>query len=781
MKRIRSTWVAMLVALAGGAWAAESPALNAPLHAGATLESALAQLNARGYRIVYSNALVQPSMTLRESPKSTRIDDLLREILAPWKLRAVLASNGDWLVTSEATPTTSIESEIVDDHFGSIDTIDVTASRVRLATAGASETFLDREDVQRMPHLADDAVRMLKVLPGVTGGDFSAALNIRGGRREEALLTVDGAEIHNGFHFRDIDGALSVLDTHLVEGIDFITGGMTAEYGDFMSGVVGLQSRRPSADDEYRSGVGISFVSLYGRTSGNFADDRGSWLVSARRGFLDVLTERVVDDNEQLTPRYTDVFASTDFELSERSSLSARLLMSQDDLKFATDDAADDIDSAGKGRSTHLWLEFDHAWTDALQMNTLVSVATVNQTRDANGIDDQRFGDVRSDNDFRFLDLKQDWSWQLNDRHLPRWGFNVNRQEGEYDYALVSRIMDPLVTPVPVDVAYGTNMDVHVNKLGAYASWRARLTDAITAEAGARWDSYEYPDELKFDVVSPRLNVVYEFGNDNELRAAWGVVYQPQAVNELQVEDDVERFFEPERSEQFVVGYTRHFTRGLSLRVDVYDKDYSDLRPRFENLLDPIQLIPEGAADRIRVDAPEARARGVELTIRREAERGLSGWVSLSIAEAEENVAGEWQSRGWEQRQTLAFGSSWTGAKWNVSLAGLFHSGTPTTYIGIETTPLPGGGTEVGGVVGQRNAEHMAAYTRVDLRANRDVQLRNSRISFYLEVTNLLNSRNECCVENYHLEQGSNGGYFLDTEIGYWLPMLPSFGFQWEF
>ena len=98
-------------------------------------------------------------------------------------------------------PAKSAEVSIVDDQFESIETIDVTASRVRLATAGASETFLDREDVQRMPHLADDAVRMLKVLPGVTGGDFSAALNIRGGRREEALLTVDGAEIHNGFSF----------------------------------------------------------------------------------------------------------------------------------------------------------------------------------------------------------------------------------------------------------------------------------------------------------------------------------------------------------------------------------------------------------------------------------------------------------------------------------------------------------------------------------------------------------------------------------------------------
>jgi outer membrane receptor protein involved in Fe transport len=307
------------------------------------------------------------------------------------------------------------------------------------------------------------------------------------------------------------------------------------------------------------------------------------------------------------------------------------------------------------------------------------------------------------------------------------------------------------------------------------------LTDAITAEAGARWDNYRYSGGLKFDVVSPRLNLVYAFGASNELRAAWGVVYQPQAVNELQVEDDVERFFEPERSEQFVIGYTRRFTRGISLRVDVYDKDYSDLRVRFENLLDPIQLIPEGAADRIRIDAPGARARGVELTLRREAERGLAGWVSLSVAKAEENVNGVWESRSWEQEQTLSFGTSWTGAKWNVSLAGLFHSGTPTTYIGIETNPLPGGGTEVEGVVGQRNADHMAPYTRVDLRANRDVRLRNSKISIYLEVTNLLNSKNECCIENYHLEQDRNGRYFLGQETSYWLPMLPSFGFQWEF
>jgi hypothetical protein len=777
---------ALFAGLAPGSWAAQPVANDAAtvtlaLGAGASLDSVLAALNGQGFRIVYSSALVTPAMTLREKPRAQRIEALLEEILTPWQLRAVHAANGDWLVVRVARAMRPEVPSLAEEPEEDIQSIDVTASRVRLATSGASETFLDRGEVQRMPHLADDAVRMLKVLPGVTGGDFSAALNVRGGRREETALTVDGAEIHNGFHFRDIDGALSVLDTNLVQGIDFITGGMTAEYGDYMSGVVGLESRRPSADDPYRNGVGISFVSLYGRTSGTFARDRGSWLASARRGFLDVLTERVVEDDETLTPRYTDVFAAANLDIGDRSSLAARLLMSDDDLKFVTDDASDDIDSAGTGHSLHLWFELDHRFGEALQMDTLVAFATANQQRDAAGTDDARASRVHSDNEFRFFDLKQDWSWNFSERHLPRWGFNVNRQEGEYDYALVTSIADPLITPVPIDFAYGTNVDVRVNKLGLYGSWRTRVTDAITAEAGARWDSYRYPGNVGFDVVSPRLNLVYAPDDRNEIRAAWGVVHQPQAVNELQVEDNVARFYEPERSAQFVLGLTRHFGRGLSLRVDLYDKQYQDLRARFENLLDPIQLIPEGSADRIRIDAPQARARGIEFTLRREAARGISGWASLSIARAEEEVQGEWQSRGFEHRQTLSFGTSWTGTNWNVSLAGLFHSGTPATFIGIETAPLPGGGTEVTGVVGKRNDEHMAAYTRVDLRANRDVQLSRSKVSFYLEVTNLLNSRNECCIENYHLERDGNGRYFLNTETSYWLPMLPSFGFQWEF
>jgi hypothetical protein len=778
-----------VLALAGGARAEVLPAAQETrsvdtrqLREGSPVSAALAALNEQGFRVVYSSALVRPDMTLQARPRATRIDELLREILSPWKLHAVRASNGDWLIAADdASASTAPDSAAPAVAVETIDVIDVTGTRMRLAVAGASEVFLERRDVERMPHLADDAMRMLKVLPGVSGGDISAALNIRGGRREEALLSIDGAEIHNAFHFRDIDGALSVLDTSLVQGIDFSTGGMTADVGDYMSGAVGLSSHKPSGEDEFRSGVGISFVSAYARSSGVFAEERGSWLVSARRGFLDVLTERVVDDDEQLTPRYTDVFAAANFQFTESTSLSARFLLSDDDLRFITDDDADDVDSAGEGHSRHLWFTLNHDFSDDLRSTTLLSAATVAQSRDASGTDDLRFGTVHSDNEFTFVDFRQDWTWALGDTHLPRWGITLGDQHGDYDYSLDSTIFDPLVSPVPIESAYATDLGVDLRKAGAYAAWRARVTQQLTAEAGVRWDTYRYDGGEEFDTVSPRLNLVYSFGEGQELRAAWGVMHQPQAVNELQVEDNVTQFFRPERVRQVVVGYTHHFQQGISARLDVYDKAYSHLRPRYENALDPVQMIPEGAADRVRIDASEARARGVELTLRREALKGFAGWVSYAYARAEDREADRWVPRTWEQRQTLSFGGSWTGTAWNVSFAGLVHSGTPTTELDVVTTPLPGGGYEVEGIVGPRNGARLDAYARVDMRVNREIRLANSKLSIYMEVTNLLNRKNECCIEEYRVEPRQIGPPVFVMEKGYWLPLLPSFGFQWEF
>jgi outer membrane cobalamin receptor len=749
------------------------------LHAGDSVEAVLNALNARGRRVVYSSALVRPEMRLATAPRARQLDRLLDEVLAPFGLKALRAANGDWLVIAQPPPPPARADPppVVE----TIDTIDVTASRFGLASASssASETFLDRHEVESMPHLADDAVRMLKILPGVSGGDFSAALNIRGGRRDETMLLIDGAEIHNGFHFRDLTGAFSVVDTHLVDSIEFTTGGMTAERGDYMSGVVDMRTRRPREDDDYRSVVGVSFVSAYGRTGGAFADDRGSWLVAVRRGYLDILMKQVQDPGDTITPRYADLFASVDYDIGERTRISGRLLLGSDDLKLVTK-TDDNVDSAGKGDAGHAWLTLEQGFGDAVHVTTTLATSRVHHTRDSAGEDDQRYGDVSADFRFTFADLRQDWSWTLGERSLLRFGANAGTANADYRYRLDGGIYDQRAPGGVEIIARSSDLEVSGSKYGIHAAWRISPVEGLTTEVGLRRDSYRYPGGVEYDVTSPRANLVWRLGDENELRAAWGVIYQPQGIDMLQVEDGVTQFFEPESARHAVLGYSRRLGFGFSARVDVYRKEYSRLYPRFENALDQMQLIPEGAVDRVRIDASEAEASGVEVTVRREAERGFAGWVSAGFARARDRDADRWASRLWEQRKTLSFGTSWTGTKWNVSLAGLFHDGTPTTRLGSELVNIPGQGQVPVLVPGPRNGAQMGAYQRIDLRANRDVPLRSGKLSYYLEVTNLLNRKNPCCVEGSHVET-HDGQSTLVFEQSNWLPMLPSFGLQFEF
>ena len=58
-------------------------AVQIPLYAGALVSDVLTALNDKGFSIKWKPEQVLPTMTLLERPKSTRIDNLLNEILEP--------------------------------------------------------------------------------------------------------------------------------------------------------------------------------------------------------------------------------------------------------------------------------------------------------------------------------------------------------------------------------------------------------------------------------------------------------------------------------------------------------------------------------------------------------------------------------------------------------------------------------------------------------------------------------------------------------------------------
>ena len=128
-------------------------------------------------------------------------------------------------------------------------------------------------------------VERIARLPGLAGDDFTASFWVRGAPNGELLARLDGVELIEPFHLKDIEGALSIVDPQVVQRLDLMTGGFTAEFGTRSAAVLTMESKTPTAS---RSSVGLSLTGLGASNQGVLANQRGRWLVAARRGYPDV-------------------------------------------------------------------------------------------------------------------------------------------------------------------------------------------------------------------------------------------------------------------------------------------------------------------------------------------------------------------------------------------------------------------------------------------------------------------------------------------------------------
>lgn len=649
----------------------------------------------------------------------------------------------------------------------------VTASQYELARGvGPMPVSMSAADLEFIPNPGDDPMRAVARLPGVASADYTAKSNIRGGEVDEMLVRFDNLRLYNPFHLKDFKSVFSAIDPGITQQMDIYTGGFPSTYGDRMSSVIDIASL-PASEIPYRE-VSLSFFNASGLAKDSFNAGRGDWLVSARRGNLDLFFD--VIDSKLGDPTYLDVYTRVANWFTDEFGVSANFLLFDDDIVLFDSDQEESAQA--DYRDVYYWLRFDLIPTDQISGNVIWARTELDSRR--SGVTDQpgavvgSLSDVRS---FSIDSLQTDWSWRALERLELRFGAQVSLADGHYRYQDQADFALLFLTPGATRDASRRvqyRADVDGEYIGAYVNARWQATTALVAEAGLRWDretvSAGDPAE-----ISPRFALLYALGDATDLRASWGRYYQAQAINELQLSDGITTFAAPQRSDHIVLGFDHRLRDGIEFRLELYQKEYDDLRVRYENFLNPLVLLPELKPDRVRIAPDGSRAKGVEATLRQPGNGPWSWWLSYAWASVKDRFRETDVRRSWDQTHNLGFGLGWRSARWELSAAGNYRTGWPTTAVALATAePFPLVAT------GRRNAQRLGNYASLDVRIARHWSFSETHsLSLFLEISNLFNRDNDCCTE-YEVDD-ETGELLLEIEAVNGLPFIPSAGFVWRF
>lgn len=775
------TRVALLLVLCAGLphkvlAGSRAPATMASV--GDSIVSLIEQVRSDGTNVVYSTAVVPDTLLVERQRDGKDSVELLRIVLNDVGLD-LKSVDGLMIVAREKSTPKAESGQAVPATRSlpepAIPEITTTASKYEILRESISQrTDLMQRDIEVVPNFGSDPIRAMHRLPGVASGGTSAKPHIRGSEANDMAVILNGQRLLDPFHVRDYQSLFSAIDTRAIDRLEVYTGGFPARYGDRMGGIVVIDAVQP--EDSLHSEAGVSVFNTSLLSSGRVAEGDIEWLFSARRGNLD----RIID-RKYGRPSYYDVFSEIGVAFSPRTHLSVNGLMANDDVLIVTEDSGNEFEySHSDVRNSQFWATWTQEWGHELTSQTTFSTATFVSVRNAQIEDPEAVtGFVVDQRRLGIYGAHQTWQWPVSDYHRLTFGWEAYRQDAEYDYRsgveyLAPQVIDDASTEGSQDTVL---QNIDGNSYGVFVSDSWRLSNRTVAEVGFRWDQQTYTSQGTETQFSPRLGLVHEVNDDLTLRASLGRYYQSQGIHELQVEDGLDRFFPAQRADHAILGLNYRLSDDLSVRVETYYKWYDRIRPRFENMLDPLAVIPELEPDRVIIAPDAARALGIEFSLAYEGPRGLNWWASYTNSRADDYFGDRITPRSWDQRHAVQLGLTWSNETWDVGVAANAHSGWPTTDVYTEPGPSPD--TPIV-LVGDRNGARLGSFGSLDFRIGYKRPLGDGMFHMFFELSNATNRRNLCCAD-FDMEFDSNGQLFLEKEYDYWLPRLPALGFLVEF
>jgi hypothetical protein len=202
-----------------------------------------------------------------------------------------------------------------------LDEVVVTANSVRqrIQNVQTGAEVIQIENLTSTPQLfgENDIMRSIQLLPGVKSeSDASSSFQVRGGTSAQNLVLFDNAPIYNVGH---VGGLFSTFNDDALAGATLYKGLLPAQYGGASSAVLDITGRTGNKQN-YHGGATIGLLAAKGTFEGPIVKDKASFLITARRTYMDMFL-KMSPDFRHNTLYFYDINAKLDWTIGRRDQL----------------------------------------------------------------------------------------------------------------------------------------------------------------------------------------------------------------------------------------------------------------------------------------------------------------------------------------------------------------------------------------------------------------------------------------------------------------------------
>jgi len=683
-------------------------------------------------------------------------------------------------------------------------TISTKKEDYNIKSSDLGNVELEVKKLEKLPVLMGekDILKTLQLLPGVqSGSEGSSGFYVRGGGPDQNLILLDEGTIYNASH---LFGFFSVFNSDAINDINLIKGSMPANYGGRLSSVLDI-NMKDGNKKRFSGRGGIGLISSKLTLEGPIKKDTSSFIVSARRTYIDILTKPYLDTTEYAGNGYFfyDLTSKFNYRFSNKDQIFISGYFGKDVFTFNSPDWGFNM-KIPWGNSTGS-IRWNHVFSNKLFMNSSLIFSNYKFEFSATqNVEGNNLYQSRLYSGIRDWNFKQDFNYYLNPRHTLKFGINNTYHifsPSNFDASLDSLdistndiryyahegaiyINDEFNLNERILINAGVRLSTftHFGPFERYIKDGSNNLGALSTDSTINYNSWE-PIKTYYG-FEPRFSSRYLINEKSSLKFGFNQNYQYIHLTSLSsssLPTDVwipsSSIIKPLIGRQYSIGYYRNFNNNkYEFSLEGYYKNMENLIEYKENYI-PGTSIGTDNVDNNLVSG-DGQSYGFELFFSKNI-GNLSGWIGYTWSKTtrkfnELNKGLEFYSK-YDRTHDLSIVA-------NYQISKRLNFSTVFVYATGNTLTLPESAFLIDGDLilewGGRNSHRMEPYHRLDIALTLDGKKKgNYQSSWSFSIYNVYNRQNPYFI--YFDVNDDNFG--LTAKQVSLFPIIPSISWNFKF